>query len=62
MAFHPPGWMQLKFRIQVEVGVEARVEARVEKRVEKRVDPPVVDGGKAESRNLESRKETACGG
>jgi len=58
MAFHPPGWMQLKFRIQVEVGVEARVEARVEKRV----DPPVVDGGKAESRNLESRKETACGG
>jgi hypothetical protein len=50
--------MQLKFRIQVEVGVEARVEARVEKRV----DPPVVDGGKAESRNLESRKETACGG
>jgi len=58
MAFHPPGWMQLKFRVQVEVGVEARVEARVEKRV----DPPVVDGGKAESRNLESRKETACGG
>jgi len=56
MAFHPPGWMQLKFRVQVEV------EARVEARVEKRVDPPVVDGGKAESRNLESRKETACGG